>query len=136
MALSPYYGMFDPFSGLDPFAGLSDPFFSTVGFPTQTGGGGGRSRGVLDYPMVRMLGAPKYLHCVFPCSLSACCLPLQDVRETENSFEVYADAPGMKPEEVNVDFNDETRVLTIRGKHTDTSTETGSGATGAGHIYR
>ena len=68
MALSPYYGMFDPFSGLDPFAGLSDPFFSTVGFPTQTGGGGGRSRGVLDYPMVRMLGA-------FTVSSPAHCLP-------------------------------------------------------------
>ena len=50
MALSPYYGIFDPFAGVDPFAG-PDPFFA-LGFPTQTGGGmTGRSR-VVDYPMV------------------------------------------------------------------------------------
>ena len=50
MALSPYYGIFDPFAGVDPFAG-PDPFFA-LGFPTQTGGGmTGRSR-VVDYPTV------------------------------------------------------------------------------------
>ena len=52
MALSPYYGIFDPFAGVDPFAG-PDPFFA-LGFPTQTGGGmTGRSR-VVDYPMVNV----------------------------------------------------------------------------------
>ena len=49
---------------------------------------------------------------------------------------MFADAPGMKPEEVHIDYNDETRVLTIRGKHTDTSETTGGGSTGVGRIYR
>ena len=45
----------------------------------------------------------------------------------------------MAPEEVQVDFNDDTRVLTIRGEHTETSEskeQPGKGTKRGGHWHR
>ena len=50
-------------------------------------------------------------------------LPRVDVVETESQFEVQVDLPGLKPEEVNVEWNDGR--LWISGKHEEEKEEKG-----------
>ncbi|GAX74939.1 hypothetical protein CEUSTIGMA_g2385.t1 [Chlamydomonas eustigma] len=84
-----------PFSLLDPFVALEhDPFFHY----RPSGAVTGIRSPALEYPM--------------------------DIKETDAGYELVADAPGMKPEEISVEFNEASRVLTVRGQHSE---ETKSG---------
>jgi len=114
MALTPF-----SFGGslLDPFAVVfDDPFFhsaalSPIGFTQRPSGAVTRSP-AFEYPM--------------------------DIKETDAGYELVADAPGMKPDEIHVDFNEASRVLTLRGQHSEEtkSTEPGTGKAGFKHMYR
>ncbi|GAX74940.1 hypothetical protein CEUSTIGMA_g2386.t1 [Chlamydomonas eustigma] len=115
MALTPF-----SFGGslLDPFAvAFEDPFFhsaalSPIGFTQRPSGAVTRSSPVFEYPM--------------------------DIKETDAGYELVADAPGMRPDEIHVDFNEASRVLTLRGQHSEEtkSTEPGTGKAGFKHMYR
>ena len=42
--------------------------------------------------------------------------PLVDVKETETSYELTADVPGFTKDNLKIDLNEETRMLTLKGE--------------------
>ncbi len=52
-------------------------------------------------------------------------VPSVDLSETEGEVQVVTDLPGFKPEEVNIEIND--NYLTISGTHTEETREEGNG---------
>lgn len=53
-----------------------------------------------------------------------------DVHETDDGFELSADLPGMRKEDITVDVDSETNMLTVSGERKQEREETNQGAGG------
>ena len=85
---------------------FSDPFFSGI-----------------DRDMTRMMNWANSLVNRFPMSITGApmtsqqFIPSIDVRETNEAYEMVAEVPGVKKEDLKLDFNDKNRMLTLRGEN-------------------
>jgi HSP20 family protein len=59
-----------------------------------------------------------------------------DIEETDTSYEIYSDVPGMKPEEITLEYSDSNQVLTIKGEHEDKQTKDRGGFTRTERVRR
>ena len=49
--------------------------------------------------------------------------PRYEITDTEENFRISVDVPGVNPEDIHVDFEDDGSVLSIRGSRASTSTD-------------
>jgi HSP20 family protein len=60
----------------------------------------------------------------------------QDIVETDQAYEIYVDAPGMSPEEISCHYDEESKVLTVKGEHKEVRKETQKGVSRSERVQR